>query len=77
MRPFNAFFADGEVQLFTARSDGRVVGRISAHIDHTLNAHQKNRWGLFGFLELEDDPEVAAALFDAAAAWLRRAAATA
>jgi GNAT superfamily N-acetyltransferase len=71
MRPFNAFFAEGEVQLFTAHRDGRVVGRISAHIDHTLNAHQKNRWGLFGFLELEDDPEVAAALFDAAAGWLK------
>jgi GNAT superfamily N-acetyltransferase len=71
MRPFNAFFADGEVQLFTAHRDGRVVGRISAHIDHVLNEHQRNRWGLFGFLELENDPQVAAALFDAAAGWLR------
>jgi GNAT superfamily N-acetyltransferase len=65
------FFHRGEAQLFLARRGGRVVGRISAHVDHALNAEKGTRWGLFGFLELEDDPEVAAALFDAAEAWLR------
>ena len=35
------------------------------------NDHHGRRWGWFGFLELEDDPEVAFALLDAAAAWLR------
>ncbi len=67
----NPFYREGEVQLFLARRDGRTVGRISAHIDHALNAYHDNRWGLFGFLELEDDPDVAAALFDAAQAWLQ------
>ena len=38
--------------------DGRVVGRISAQIDHAYNDYHDNRWGMFGFLELEDDPEV-------------------
>ena len=72
LRPrFNAFFREGEVQLFLARRDGRVVGRISAHVDHVLNEYHDNRWGLFGMLELEDDPEVAEALFAAAEAWLR------
>ena len=66
----NAFYRQGEVQLFLALRDGRTVGRISAHIDHAFNAFHGNRWGLFGFLELEDDPEVAAALFDAAQDWL-------
>ncbi|HEX2161491.1 MAG TPA: GNAT family N-acetyltransferase [Thermoleophilaceae bacterium] len=68
---FNAWFKHGDAQLFLARRDGRVVGRISAHIDHNFNAYQRNDWGMFGFLELEDDPGVASALLDAAAGWLR------
>ena len=68
---FNAFFDSGEAQLFLARRDGRVVGRISAHVDRALNEYHGHAWGLFGFLELEDDPEVAAALFAAAEGWLR------
>ena len=47
----NAFFKHGDAQLFCAWRDGRVVGRISAQVDHAFNAHQDNRWGMFGFLE--------------------------
>ena len=65
------FFKHGEGELFLARRDGRVVGRISAQIDHELNAYHGNDWGMFGFLELEDDTEAMGALLDAAAAWLR------
>ena len=32
-RRFNAFFKHGDAQLFLARRDGRVVGRISAQYD--------------------------------------------
>jgi GNAT superfamily N-acetyltransferase len=67
----NPFFEHAEVQFFLALRDGRVVGRISAHIDRNLNEFQDNRWGLFGFFECEDDPEAARALVDAAEAWLR------
>src|SRR4051794_6850038 len=67
----NPFFEHAEVQFFLAWRDGRPVGRISAHIDHNLNAFQDNRWGLFGFFECEDDPEAARALIDTAEAWLR------
>jgi GNAT superfamily N-acetyltransferase len=67
----NPFFEHAEVQFFLARRDGRVVGRISAHVDRNLNEFQDNRWGLFGFFECEDDPETARALVDAAEAWLR------
>ena len=70
-RRLNAFFRHGEAQYFLAQRDGRVVGTISAHVDHAFNAHQGNRWGMFGFLELEDDAEVLPALLEAAAAWLR------
>jgi GNAT superfamily N-acetyltransferase len=68
---FNAFFKHGEARLFLARRDGRVVGRISAQIDTAFNDFHENAWGMFGFLELEDDPEAMSALLDAAAAWLR------
>jgi GNAT superfamily N-acetyltransferase len=68
---FNAFFRHAEVELFLARREGRVVGRVSAQIDHHFNAHQDNAWGMFGFLEVEEDGEALAALLDAAAEWLR------
>jgi GNAT superfamily N-acetyltransferase len=69
-KSFNAFFSHGDAQLFLARRDGRVVGRISAQYDDNFNAHHGNRWGMFGFLELEDDPEILPALLEAAGTWL-------
>jgi GNAT superfamily N-acetyltransferase len=67
----NPFFAHGDAELFLARRDGRVVGRISAHIDHAYNEFHGDRWGWFGFLELEDDQEATDALLAAAEGWLR------
>src|ERR1043166_373773 len=57
-RRMNAFFSHGEAEYFMALRDGRVVGRISAHVNHAFNEHHKRSWGWFGFLELEQDPEV-------------------
>ena len=70
-RRMNAFFSHGEAEYFLARRDGRVVGRVSAQINHAFNDYQHKRWGWFGFLEFEDDSEALAALLDTAAAWLR------
>ncbi len=70
-RRLNAFFSHGEAEYFLARRDGRVVGRISAQINHAYNDFHKRRWGWFGFLELEDDREVLDQLLAAAEAWLR------
>jgi GNAT superfamily N-acetyltransferase len=70
-RRLNAFFKHGDAQLFLAERDGVVVGRISAHYDEAFNAYHGNRWGMFGFLELVDDPEVLPALLAAAEGWLR------
>ena len=53
----NAYFKHGEAQLLLARS-GRVVGRVSAQIDTAFNEFHDNAWGMFGFLELENDPEL-------------------
>jgi hypothetical protein len=70
-RRVNAFFKHGDAQLFLAERDGAVVGRISAQYDDAFNAYHGNRWGMFGFLEMTDDPEVLPALLGAAEAWLR------
>ena len=70
-RKLNPYFKHGEAELFLARRDGRVVGRISAQVDRAFNAFHDNRWGMFGFLDFEDDQELLDALLDAAAAWLR------
>jgi GNAT superfamily N-acetyltransferase len=67
----NAFFNHGEAQLFLARRGGRVVGRVSAQIDVNFNVFQDNAWGMFGFLEFEEDPQVLGVLLDAAGNWLR------
>ncbi|HTW43885.1 MAG TPA: hypothetical protein VMD79_16375 [Solirubrobacteraceae bacterium] len=70
-RRMNAFFTHGEAEYFLARRDGRVVGRITAQVNHAFNEHQQKNWGWFGFLEFEDDAVTLEALLDAAASWLR------
>ncbi len=67
---FNAYFSHGEAAYFLARRDGRVVGRVSAQIDHAYNDYHDAKWGWFGFLEMEEDQGVADALLDAAGVWL-------
>ncbi|HWO58018.1 MAG TPA: N-acetyltransferase [bacterium] len=66
----NPFFANAEVQLFLARRDGQVVGRVSAHIYHPHNRTHNEKTGFFGFFECENNFETARALWDAARAWL-------
>ena len=70
-RKLNPYFTHGEAQYFLARRQGRVVGRITAQIDHAFNEFHHSRWGMFGFLELEDDQQILDALLAAAEGWLR------
>lgn len=73
MRVFgkNPLFEHAEVKAWVARRGGRPLGRITAQIDRLQQETQGNQAGSFGMLEAEDDPEVFAALFGAAEAWLR------
>lgn len=71
-RRMNAYFTHGRAQYFLARRGDRVVGRISAQVDSAFNDFHDSRWGMFGFLEFEDDPEVLAALVDTAEGWVRQ-----
>jgi len=68
----NPYFDHAEVQLFLARRDGKVVGRISAQIDALHQEKYQDKTGHFGFLDAEDDPAIFAALIDTAEAWLKQ-----
>jgi GNAT superfamily N-acetyltransferase len=70
-RKMNAYFSHGEAEYFLAFRDGRVVGRITAQINHAYNEMHETKWGWFGFLEMEDDLEALQAMLGAAEGWLR------
>ncbi|HWA59900.1 MAG TPA: dATP pyrophosphohydrolase [Caulobacteraceae bacterium] len=67
----NPYFEHADVQFWLAVRDGRDVGRISAQIDHLAREEPDLPTGHFGMIAAEDDPEVFAALFAAAEAWLK------
>lgn len=72
----NPFHEHATMQLFLARRNGAVVGRISAHIDHLALAQPAEQGmgpgtGNWGLLEAEDE-EVTHALITAAEGWLKR-----
>ena len=68
----NPYYQHAEVELFLAFRNGKPVGRISAQLCRLRTERYQDGVGQFGFLEAEDDPAVFAALFDAAADWLRQ-----
>ena len=65
------FFKHGAAALFLAKSGSEIVGRIMASDDPNFNELHRTSTGCFGLFECIDDHNVAAALFDAAADWLR------
>jgi GNAT superfamily N-acetyltransferase len=69
-RSKNPYFEHGEAEYFLAWRDGEPVGRISAQVDSRWDTYQGGSDGMFGFVEFEHDPEVAAALLDTAAEWV-------
>ncbi len=71
----NPWFEHGEAQLYLAERDGRVTGRISAHIDHLALAQPVEQGmgpgtGNWGLMEAEDEA-TAKALIARAEDWLR------
>ncbi len=67
----NPFFRHATRELFLARHGGQLSGRIAAIHDRAHEQAHGDGAGFFGFFESRDDPEVARALLDAAAAFLR------
>lgn len=71
-RKRHPFYLHGDAALFLAKRNGEIVGRIMASDDPNYNALHQSNVGCFGLFESTDDVDVAAALLERAAEWLRR-----
>lgn len=67
----NPFFEHAIVKNFLASTEGELVGRISAIVNHNHNRFHNDRVGFFGFFESIKDYQVSARLFDAARDFLK------
>jgi GNAT superfamily N-acetyltransferase len=65
------FYLHGEAAEFLALRGGVPMGRILVSDDSRYNQQHASNVGCFGMFECADDPEMAHALLDAAAGWLR------
>ena len=68
------FYEYGQMQLFVAYKDNKMVGRIAAINNDRYNEVHKDEGGVgfFGFFECINDQEVANTLFDTAKEWLKK-----
>jgi GNAT superfamily N-acetyltransferase len=71
-RKRHPFYKHGDAALFLARQKGEIVGRIMASDDPNYNSLHQSNVGCFGLFECIDDRNVAGALFETAAGWLRK-----
>ena len=65
------FYEHSDVEFFLAVKDGRDVGRIAAIENKPYNNYHNAKEAEFYFFDLEDDAEVAKALFDTVEKWAR------
>ena len=65
-----------ERELYLARRDGKIVGRIAAIINHNANKKWNENTVRFGWFDVEEDFDTACALVDAVADWGRERGAT-
>ena len=70
-RKRHPFYQHGDAELFLARRNREIVGRIMASDDPRYNEVHQSNVGCFGLFECIDNREVASALFEAASNWLR------
>jgi len=70
-RTRHPFYLHGDAAQFLALRGNAAVGRILVSDDPNFNKTHRTNLGCFGLFECVDDPPVAQALLDAAAAWLR------
>ncbi|MFC1480823.1 N-acetyltransferase [Candidatus Neomarinimicrobiota bacterium] len=68
----NPFFKYADHILFLATEGGHDVGRIGVFHNRKHNDIYNVNVGMFGYLDMVDDPEVTRGLFDAAQAWLAK-----
>lgn len=68
----NPFFDHAKVQLFLAKKNGKIVGRISAQVDDEYEKFHQEKVGNFGFFESENDPKIARALLENAESFVKK-----
>jgi len=68
----NPFFNHGDIQLFIAIKNAKVVGRIAAIRNDMHNQFHHDKVGFYGFFECINDQEVANNLLDAARNWIAK-----
>ena len=71
LSPRQPVFQHLQWRAWLARRNGRTLGRISAQVDALHQERHGDHAGFFGLLESEDDPQIFAALLEAAEGWLR------
>jgi len=69
----NPFFEHAQVAYFIARRGAKVVGTIASFTNENYNQFQDINTGFFGFFEVLDDAEAAAALLRTAEEWAKEA----
>ena len=57
-------------QLFLAQREGVYIGRIAAFINTAHDSYRNEKAGFFGFFDCMAEPEIGAALLQAAQSWL-------
>ena len=65
------FFKHSEAQLFLARNQARVLGRLAVMENRRFNQFRGEKTAFFGFYDVIEDLEVSQALFQAAFDWSR------
>jgi GNAT superfamily N-acetyltransferase len=70
-REKHPFYANADMEMFLARQNGKVVGRIAAIFDRAYNRFHEESAGFFGFFECIDNQGVADALLGKARLWLQ------
>lgn len=65
-----------DVHALVATKHGKLVGRITAHVDRAYDEYHRVRVGWFGFFDAIDDTAVAHALLDRAVRWVKGRGAT-
>jgi GNAT superfamily N-acetyltransferase len=68
----NPLFGHADMQLWTARRNGRDVGRMAGILDRNYTAAAKDQAAFFGFFECADDRAASRKLFEAVFDWARQ-----
>ncbi len=67
----NPFHEHADIQLFLARDNGRIVGRIAGCVNHLYNEYHSERTAVFGLFEVESNYEYAQVLLNSVSKWAR------